>query len=330
MADYNKSILYDYHIESGAKFAPAYTWHLVQHYADGAIEEQIYAEKHAVIFDNSHLTKYRLTYNQEIEKILNDFFFVDLGKIGVSEYVESAIKLTSGQVINFVQLLKMGEFDLFIAMPCEYKKIIEQELKTFADKQKNFAYYDLTYDLEAIYLGGKEAYSVLEQQADFPLDFFSDSGKCGVVTINDYRYIVAVIEKSDSYFACQFFATDDGIEDLWINLYNTDPVKPMGTIAAESLKLDRGVKYYLSDVNKVAAVLQLPSRRQVYPGTSVYCESDENNAIGRVARSYYSPKFNCGMVYAEIDKNHAENKKFMLKSENICIKAEIIKIFDLT
>ena len=28
--------------------------------------------------------------------------------------------------------------------------------------------------------------------------------------------------------------------------------------------------------------------------------------------------------------NTQENKKFMLKSENICIKAEIIKIFDLT
>ena len=74
MADYNKSVLYDYHEESGAKFAPANSWMLVSNYSEGAVAEQQHAEKQAAIFDNSHFAKYRLTYDKSSEKKLDNFF----------------------------------------------------------------------------------------------------------------------------------------------------------------------------------------------------------------------------------------------------------------
>ena len=117
---------------------------------------------------------------------------------------------------------------------------------------------------------------------------------------------------------------------MWINLYNIDPIKPIGIIAAESLELDRATNYYGNKKDYAIGVLQLPSRRQVYSGTKIFAETDEVNAIGTVLKSYYSPKYNTAMVYAEIDKNYIKLTNFNIKDENISIKAEIIHFFDLT
>lgn len=330
MADYNKSVLYDYHIESGAKFSPAFTWNLVQYYSEGAIFEQQYAEKHAVIFDNSHLSKFRLTYDKSCENELDKNFYYPISSLTASSVSENAVSDKNGNFIA-IKIMKMADNDLFIIGACESKKALDVIFKDLSvnKKLKNFAYYDLTYDLGGIYLFGPEAENVLSMQENKEISLFKDLDKCGIITINDFRYIAFATKINDNY-VYQFFASEDGIEDLWVDLYNTDPIKPMGIVAATSLELEHKNIFYNNKDDKAIVICKLPSRRQVYEHTPVFAENEESKEIGKTLKSFYSNKYDTAMTYAEIEKIYAKSTNLYIKNENICIKAEIIRVFDLT
>ncbi len=333
MADYHKSFLYDYHVESGAKFSPAFAWSLVQNYADGVITEQQYAEKHAIIFDNSHLSKFRITYDKSCEKEFDKFFSTPISSQNDFCYAENFLLNNNSQVLDSVKTIKMADCDIFLIASCEKKKILDNFFNELSKnkKIKNFNCFDLTYDLGGIYLYGKEAKAVLDK-VGADMDFFAKPNNANIITIRDYRYIATVIDNNEESFACQFFGSEESIEDLWIELYNIDPIKPIGVTAAENLALDKENRQFFATQNadKLQGIILLPSRRPANCGMLIYDEADETIVIGKVLKSYFSSKHDCCATYAEFEQNYAKNKKIVLKDENICIKAEIIKIFDLT
>lgn len=339
MADYNKSLLYDYHLESGAKIVPYCGWSMVQSYGDGHVFEQEYTHKAATIFDNCFVSKFRLA-GELVSTKCNSWFVKPLKDQTIGTIRDNLIVDENGFLVDKVMVWRMKEDDFLLVSSLERKRLMSSHLDKLLKTKtcKGIVFDDLSEALSAMSLQGIDAIDVLEN-LECDIDELPNSGECKIFEIAKIRCIIGAVNEIDEC-EYQIFCSEDNFEDLWIALYNTDPVLPIGFVGYNNLKLElfQGLvtfgalatinpcEFNLINAGELAldthnfvgkeklltlmetvkfsklGIAKLPSRRLALEKSPLFILSKQEEALefGEVSKSFHSSLQDCAMAYIEL------------------------------
>ena len=83
--DMQRTSLYNYHKELGAKFVPFAGYEMPVQYASGIVEEHKLTRSNAGLFDVSHMGQLSIEGNEELAKELEKIIPIDLKKIKLNQ-----------------------------------------------------------------------------------------------------------------------------------------------------------------------------------------------------------------------------------------------------
>lgn len=276
--------LFEEHISIGAKMAPAANWSLPQYYVDGTAAEHLHTRKGASIFDRCPDGEIRLA-GQGINDTL-------LSMIPRLPETGSCCRMTlcndSGAVVGDGTLCRMAEEDYFLVThggdPARIRDVLAARLPDDAVCD------DLSDFLAGILLAGPAAESVLRELLEEENAPLPPVNGCGSIQVEDLRCVVCCTSFTGEREFLLLF-NQEFAADFWELLMETDPVRPAGTAAFHSLRLEAGVPAFGAEIpcvpQKILTGIVLETRRAAAAGSDVL--SADGTMLGKVTTGAFAP-----------------------------------------
>ena len=271
-----KTALYNYHKNLGAKFVPFAGYEMPIQYKDGIVKEHKFTRSNSGIFDVSHMGQLFVFGYDELNFDLEKIFPVSLKNLNINQSKYSFLMNDNGGIQDDLIITKIKEgFLIILNAACKYNdyEIINSRLKNKYETK-----LDETLSLVAIQ--GPEAKIILDKIIPGCNDLKFMNG-------NNYSF-----EGSDVYITRSGYTGEDGFE-VSIKNEKTESLvekliekgsKMIGLGARDTLRLEAGLCLYGSDLDTKTSPIEanlkwaIPKSRinTEYPGSNVLKNQIEN------------------------------------------------------
>ena len=277
-----KTALYDFHKNLGAKFVPFAGYEMPIQYRDGIVKEHINTRKSAGFFDVSHMGQLFLSGDKSLEESLEKIIPLDFKEIKKNQSKYSFLINNKGGVIDDLIITRIEEgFNIILNAACK-----DNDVKEISKCLKAEHKYELRKDLSLIALQGPKSELILESVVNgieklkfMNGDYFEFQGKKIYITRSGYTgedgFEVSVPNVNAESFTK--FLSDKG-------------AKPIGLGARDTLRLEAGLCLYghelNQDINPVEANLKwaISKRRREEGGFKGWekIKNDLQNGVSKV------------------------------------------------
>ena len=223
MASLNKTPLFDYHFEVGAKMVPIGNWTMPFQFGDGCKNEYLHAFEGTCITDFCCAAIYRMTSSNAV-RMQEITGIASVGECGIYEWRRDDFLVDVPFVVN------MAENDFLTAFAPSAKNCCNE-----AFDAENMQ--DLSELFGCIAVWGRDCMTTLSN-----LGVDVENWQCGTsrkIEISSVRCIANYVELADGLPAVILFFDREKADDVWIALFNTPGVWAAGLGAWDAVRLQQ-------------------------------------------------------------------------------------------
>ena len=277
-----KTALYNFHKNLGAKFVSFAGYEMPIQYKDGIVKEHISTRQAAGFFDVSHMGQLFVSGDNSSEKNLEKIIPLDFKEIKMNQSKYSFLINEKGGVIDDLIITRVdGGFNIILNAACK-----DNDIKEISKCLNSENKYELRKDLSLIALQGPKSESILDliikgvKQLKFMNgNYFEFQGKKIYITRSGYT-------------------GEDGFEisvpninvEIFTKLLSEKGAKPIGLGARDTLRLEAGLCLYghelNQDINPVQANLKwaISKRRREEGGFKGWenIKNDLQNGVSKI------------------------------------------------
>ncbi len=277
-----KTALYDYHKNLGAKFVPFAGYEMPVQYSSGIVEEHKITRNKAGLFDVSHMGQLLIEGSEDLALELEKIIPTDLKKIQLNQSKYSFLMNEQGGIYDDLIITKVEKgFNIILNAACK-----NNDFKIIKSLLGNKFKLTLYKNLSLVALQGPKSSEILEQKINgiSSLKFmngnkFSYSGKEIYVTRSGYT-------GEDGF---EISIPNGLVEDFAKKLIDKG-VKLIGLGARDTLRLEAGLCLYGHDINESTSPIEanlkwaISKRRKDEGGFVGYSKikSDMNGSLTRL------------------------------------------------
>ena len=237
-----KTALYEYHKNLGAKFVPFAGYDMPIQYKEGIVKEHLTTRNYAGFFDVSHMGQLFLIGDESLEKSLEKIIPADLNSLKCNQSKYSFLLNDNGGVIDDLIITRTEKgFNIILNAACKDNDI-EQISKCLKPSHK----YNLSNDLSLIALQGPKSADILKKFIH------------GVELLKFMHGGVFVFIGKKIYITRSGYTGEDGFEisipnsivEKFIKILVDNHAKPIGLGARDTLRLEAGLCLYGHDLNE--------------------------------------------------------------------------------
>ena len=277
-----KTVLYDYHKNLGAKFVPFAGYEMPVQYSTGIVEEHRFTRTEVGFFDVSHMGQLSIEGKEALELALEKIIPIDIKNIKLNQSKYSFLTNEKGGIYDDLIVTKLTKgFNIILNAACKKNdfKIINSAL---GDKFK----LTLHKDLSLIALQGPRASEVLEKIVNKVSSLRFMNG-------NNFSF-----NNENIYITRSGYTGEDGFEISLPNNIAEDfakkliigGAKPIGLGARDTLRLEAGLCLYGHDIDESTSPIEanlkwaISKRRREEGGFPGYekIKSDMNGKLSRL------------------------------------------------
>ena len=237
-----KTALYNYHKNLGAKFVPFAGYEMPIQYSDGIVKEHISTRTYAGFFDVSHMGQFFLEGDQTLDKALEKIIPADLRSLKLNQSKYSFLLNDNGGIIDDLIITRTDKGFCIILNAAFKENDVKQISKYLNSEHKNY----LNSDLSLIALQGPKAVTILEK-------LIPNVSKLKFMNGDNFKFAGEMI-----YITRSGYTGEDGFEisisnNKVVNLTKllvNNKVKPIGLGARDTLRLEAGLCLYGHDLNE--------------------------------------------------------------------------------
>ena len=153
-----KTALYNFHKNLGAKFVPFAGYEMPIQYKEGIVKEHISTRESAGFFDVSHMGQLFISGNKSSEQSLEKIIPLDFKEIKMNQSKYSFLINEKGGVIDDLIITRVKDgFSIILNAACK-----DNDIKEIAKCLNSDSKYELSKDLSLIALQGPKSESILE------------------------------------------------------------------------------------------------------------------------------------------------------------------------
>ncbi|MEH6546311.1 MAG: glycine cleavage system aminomethyltransferase GcvT [Sneathiella sp.] len=265
-----KTILYDLHVELGAKMVPFAGYDMPVQYPDGILKEHLATRESAGLFDVSHMGQVVIT-GENPAAALEVLIPGDIQALGAGDMRYSFLTNEEGGILDDL-IVTRREHDLFVVVNAACK---EQDIKLLTDGLAGKATVTELKDRALIALQGPKAAEILSRMAP------------EVASMSFMSYQEISIDGVPCFVTRSGYTGEDGYEisipneqavQLTRKLLEHDGVSAVGLGARDSLRLEAGLCLYGHDLTErttpisAGLIWAISKRRRLeggFPGAAV-------------------------------------------------------------
>jgi len=329
-----KTALYNYHKNLGAKFIPFAGYEMPIQYSEGIVKEHISTRTYAGFFDVSHMGQFFLEGDETLDKALEKIIPADLNSLKLNQSKYSFLLNDNGGIIDDLIITRTNKgFCIILNAACKDNDV-KQILKYLSPKHKSY----LNLDLSLIALQGPKAVIILEK-------LIPNVSKLKFMNGDNFKFTGSMIYITRSGYTgedgFEISIPNDKVENL-TKILVSHKVKPIGLGARDTLRLEAGLCLYGHDlteeINPIEANLKwaiakkrreeggfngwekikdildkgcskirvgiLPEGRIIArEGTKIF--SMEDNEIGKITSGTFGPSVNASVAMGYINWEHS-------------------------
>ena len=237
-----KTALYNYHKNLGAKFVPFAGYEMPIQYKDGIVKEHISTRTHAGFFDVSHMGQFFLEGDETLIESLEKIIPADLKNLKINHSKYSFLLNNEGGIIDDLIITRTEKgFCIILNAACK-----ENDIKQISQFLKKHHKHLLNNNLSLIALQGPKSVEILEK-------LIPGVANLKFMTGNNFEY-----EGENLYVTRSGYTGEDGFEisisntkvEKLIDYLISNEVKPIGLGARDTLRLEAGLCLYGHDLNE--------------------------------------------------------------------------------
>ena len=237
-----KTALYNYHKNLGAKFVPFAGYEMPIQYKEGIVKEHIFTRSYAGFFDVSHMGQFFLEGDETLINALEKIIPADLKSLKLNHSKYSFLLNDNGGIIDdlIITRTKKG-FCIILNAACKDNDV--KEISKFLNKNHK---YFINSDLSLIALQGPKSVEILEKLTP-------GVSNLKFMTGDDYN-----LGDENLYITRSGYTGEDGFEisipnnkvEKLIKFLIENKVNPIGLGARDTLRLEAGLCLYGHDLNE--------------------------------------------------------------------------------
>jgi aminomethyltransferase len=240
--DMQKTALYNYHKNLGAKFVPFAGYEMPIQYSEGIVKEHISTRTYAGFFDVSHMGQFFLEGDSTLDKALEKIIPADLDSLKLNQSKYSFLLNDSGGIIDDLIITRTNKgFCIILNAACKENDIKQISKYLSSEHKKN-----LNSDLSLIALQGPKAVVILER-------LIPSVSKLKFMNGDNFKFSGATL-----YITRSGYTGEDGFEisipnekvENLTKLFVNNKVKPIGLGARDTLRLEAGLCLYGHDLSE--------------------------------------------------------------------------------
>jgi len=237
-----KTALYNYHKNLGAKFVPFAGYEMPIQYKEGIVKEHISTRSYAGFFDVSHMGQLFLEGDDTLINSLEQIIPADLKSLKLNHSKYSFLLNDNGGIIDDLIVTKtIKGFCIILNAACKDNDV--KEISKFLDKNHK---YFVNSDLSLIALQGPKSADILEKLTP-------EVSKLKFMTGDNFNF-----EGENFYITRSGYTGEDGFEisipninvEKLISFLIENKVQPIGLGARDTLRLEAGLCLYGHDLNE--------------------------------------------------------------------------------
>jgi len=237
-----KTALYNFHKNLGAKFVPFAGYEMPIQYKDGIVKEHISTRLYAGFFDVSHMGQLFISGNKFSEDSLEKIIPLDLKEIKMNQSKYSFLINDEGGVIDDLIITRVeGGFNIILNAACK-----DNDIKEISKCLNTNSKYELKKDLSLIALQGPKSESILESIVN------------GVKQLKFMNGGYFDFKGNKIYITRSGYTGEDGFEisipninvENFTKLLSDKGAKPIGLGARDTLRLEAGLCLYGHELNQ--------------------------------------------------------------------------------
>ena len=240
--DMQKTALYNYHKNLGAKFVPFAGYEMPIQYSEGIVKEHISTRTYAGFFDVSHMGQFFLEGDSTLDKALEKIIPADLDSLKLNQSKYSFLLNDSGGIIDDLIITRTNKgFNIILNAACKENDIKQISKYLSSEHKKN-----LNSNLSLIALQGPKAVVILER-------LIPSVSKLKFMNGDNFKFSGATL-----YITRSGYTGEDGFEisipnekvENLTKLFVNNKVKPIGLGARDTLRLEAGLCLYGHDLSE--------------------------------------------------------------------------------
>ena len=237
-----KTALYEYHKNLGAKFVPFAGYEMPIQYKEGIIKEHIATRSYAGFFDVSHMGQFFLEGDDTLTNALEKIIPADLKALKLNNSKYSFLLNDNGGIIDDLIITKTTKgFCIILNAACKDNDV--KEISKFLNKNHK---YFINSDLSLIALQGPKSVEILEK-------LIPGVSNLKFMTGDNYN-----LDGEKLYITRSGYTGEDGFEisipnnkvEELIKFLIENKVNPIGLGARDTLRLEAGLCLYGHDLNE--------------------------------------------------------------------------------
>ena len=237
-----KTALYNFHKNLGAKFVPFAGYEMPIQYKDGIVKEHISTRLYAGFFDVSHMGQLFISGNKFSEDSLEKIIPLDFKEIKMNQSKYSFLINDEGGVIDDLIITRVeGGFSIILNAACK-----DNDIKEISKCLNTNSKYELKKDLSLIALQGPKSEYILESIVN------------GIKQLKFMNGGYFDFEGNKIYITRSGYTGEDGFEisipninvENFTKLLSDKGAKPIGLGARDTLRLEAGLCLYGHELNQ--------------------------------------------------------------------------------
>ena len=237
-----KTALYNYHKNLGAKFVSFAGYEMPIQYSEGIVKEHISTRTFAGFFDVSHMGQFFLEGDHTLAKALEKIIPADLASLKKNQSKYSFLLNEHGGIIDDLIITRTEKgFCIILNAACKNNDI--KHISTYLESNHK---YSLNNNLSLIALQGPKSVEILE-------NFITGVSNLKFMNGNNFMF-----DKANIYITRSGYTGEDGFEisipndkvENLIKILIDNKVKPIGLGARDTLRLEAGLCLYGHDLNE--------------------------------------------------------------------------------
>jgi aminomethyltransferase len=237
-----KTALYEYHKNLGAKFVPFAGYEMPIQYKEGIVKEHISTRSYAGFFDVSHMGQLFLEGDDTLTNALEKIIPADLKALKLNNSKYSFLLNDNGGIIDDLIITKTAK-GFFIILNAACKDNDVKEISKLLNKNHK---YFINLDLSLIALQGPKSVEILEKLTP-------GVSNLKFMTGDDFN-----LDGEKLYITRSGYTGEDGFEisipnnkvEKLIKFLVENKVSPIGLGARDTLRLEAGLCLYGHDLNE--------------------------------------------------------------------------------